>query len=513
MPFPSLLMPHDGPSWRNRVRPHDTLIAAVAMPLALTVALLLFAPIGFSTDVAWQFWAAHRLHDGATLYRDIMETNPPLWFWMAIPIDAAADAIGIAPERMLTIALGAASALSLAVTDTLTDHIRPSRRIALLGVAALLMLVMPLGDTGQREQYVLIAALPYVALAAARRRGRAVDIRLAVLIGIGGGLGFALKHYFLAVPALIELWLLCRSERRLRPELIGLVVVGALYAIAVLIAAPDFLTHVVPEVRLAYGAATPRTLIEMIQLPQYLWGLALLLIVPSLPSIGRGRAPLATALLIAATGFGAAWLIQHKGWPYHAIATTGCIALALVALLVEAWESLPSPVTLLAPAIALMPIALPFVPAPPSPTSSDVKPMLADLARGDALAVVSTENAFAWPAVWDRGFRYPSRYSTYWMLWAMDGAGNGDTALDRFGRRVVAETVQDYLCLPPRRILFVRPVPGGLPSGDPFTFFRRDPAFAALLGHYRKVRQAGMFEAWDIASAPGPRPAQCRKGT
>lgn len=516
MPSSSLPMPQAGRSWPSRIRRHDARIAAGAIPLILTIALLACARIGFSTDVAWQFWVAHRLHDGATLYRDIMETNPPLWFWMAIPVDAVADATGLMPETMLTIALGAAAALSLIVTETLLDSVPPGRRIALLGVAALMMLVMPLGDTGQREQYALIATLPYAALAAARRRGRVVDARLAIAIGIGGALGFALKHYFLGVPVLLELWLLCRADRKLRPELAGLLAVGALYAAALLIAAPDYLRHVVPDLRLAYGAATPRTLIQMIQLTQYLWGLALALLLPPLLLTRRGTAPLATALLLAAAGFGAAWLIQHKGWPYHAIATTGCLALALVALLVEAWEALPDPVRLVAPAIAVLPLASPFLPSNPAPAAFDPAPVLAGLHRGDSLAVVSTENAFAWPVVWDRGFRYPSRYNAYWMLWAIDRAAGRNPAVDALGRRVVGETVRDYLCLPPRRIVFARPMtgtPGPNAAGDPFTYFRRDPAFARLLGHYRMVRQSGIFEAWDRIDTPGPRPAWCRRGT
>jgi hypothetical protein len=509
-------MPQAGPPRTHCIRRPDARIAAVAMPLVLTIALLLFARPPFSTDVAWQFWVAHRLRDGATLYRDIMETNPPLWFWMAIPVDAAAGATGITPEAMLTIALGMAAALALAVTEGLLDHLPPGRRIALLGGAAVLMLVMPLGDTGQREHYALIAALPYVALAAARRRGRVVDARLAVAIGIGGALGFALKHYFLGVPVLLELWLLGSGRRTLRPELAGLLAVGALYAAALLIAAPNYLAHVVPDLRLAYGAAAPRTLPQMIQLTQYLWGLALLLLLPALALAGRGRAPLATALLVAAAGFGAAWLMQHKGWPYHAIATTGCLALALIALLAEAWEALPAPVRLLAPAIAMLPVTLPFLPASPPPPAFDPAPMLADLRRGDGLAVVSTENAFAWPAVWDRGLRYPSRYNAYWMLWAIDRAAGRDPAVAAFGRRIVEETVRDYRCMPPRRIVFARPAigaPGPNAAGDPFTFFQRDPAFARLLDHYRRTRRSGIFEAWDRVDPPGPRPAGCRRGT
>ena len=43
------------------------------------------------SDVAWQLWIARRMHAGANLYRDIIETNPPLWFWMALPVDRLRD--------------------------------------------------------------------------------------------------------------------------------------------------------------------------------------------------------------------------------------------------------------------------------------------------------------------------------------------------------------------------------------------------------------------------------------
>ncbi len=64
---------------------------------------------------------------------------------------------------------------------------------------------------GQREQLVLIATLPYAALIAARRAGRQVAPALALVIGAAAALGFALKHYFLIVPLLLELWLVLAS--------------------------------------------------------------------------------------------------------------------------------------------------------------------------------------------------------------------------------------------------------------------------------------------------------------
>jgi hypothetical protein len=113
---------------------------------------------------------------------------------------------------------------------------------------------------GQREQLALIGTLPYAALIAARRERRDVPPVLAFLIGAGAAVVFALKHYFLVVPLLLELWLLVelpRQWRWRRPETIAMISVGAAYAAAIVIWASDYFTRIVPLARLAYGMLRP----------------------------------------------------------------------------------------------------------------------------------------------------------------------------------------------------------------------------------------------------------------
>src|SRR5256885_3200987 len=71
---------------------------------ALVTALRLTGTV--DSDVAWQLWIAHRIHAGATLYRDIIETNPPLWFWMALPVDRLASLLHVRVEAVLIVAMG-----------------------------------------------------------------------------------------------------------------------------------------------------------------------------------------------------------------------------------------------------------------------------------------------------------------------------------------------------------------------------------------------------------------------
>ena len=492
-------------------------------PEALAIAIALIAgsllpPAPLSPDVSWQLWIAHQMRHGARLYVDIIETNPPLWFWMAMPVDSLAEATGTSSGRWLITALALAAAASLAATGRLLAHIADAPRAALLGYAALVILWMPLADIGQREQLVLIASLPYAALAGRRSRGTAVPRAGAIGVGIGAGLGFALKHYFLLVPLLLELWLIAILGRRYRPwrlEIIAMAALGAAYAIAIGVVTPSYLSAIVPMLRLLYGATgIPQTL----RPAQIAWILtaAALLCRPRL--LRDGEAPFATATGVAAIGFALAWAIQHKGWGYHAIATTGCLSIALAALLAERWRDVPTAMRAIGPALLLLPIWIglhdgPYVdPYPPYTAWAT-----AGLSRGSSIAFVGSDPALAWPLTPDRGFRYPSRHYGFWMLRAIaqHEAGDHDQRVAAFGRKLAADTAQDYSCDQPDRIAFVRPTGNGPVEDNPLdtlAFFSRDAGFRDLLGHYRLWRRANNLDVYQrIAPFPRPPATTCRR--
>ena len=65
--------------------PRSLVYATWSRPLALSLALVALLTAlrltgSVDSDVAWQLWIAQRIHAGSNLYRDIIETNPPLWF-------------------------------------------------------------------------------------------------------------------------------------------------------------------------------------------------------------------------------------------------------------------------------------------------------------------------------------------------------------------------------------------------------------------------------------------------
>jgi hypothetical protein len=494
---------------------------AISRPLwpALAITVLLTAlRLGgtVDSDVAWQLWIAGRIHSGAHLYRDIIEVNPPLWFWMALPVDRLASMLHVRPEPVLAAAVGLLAMLALPAIDRLINGFAPQRRLLLLAYTALILIGLPWVHVGQREQLVLLGTVPYAALIAARRESRQVPPLLALAVGAGAALGFALKHYFLIVPALLELWLvsgLAGAWRWRRPENVAIIAVGSLYAGAILIWAPDFLTSIVPLIRLSYG---------MLGAPsaRYLFGpfaiialVSLFLLAALARPLTRGESRFSSAMLIAAIGFVAVYFVQSKGWTYHVLPMLGCASLALAALALESGAP-KRPLHLVAPALLLLPFYLTAKEQlDPMLSSADLNGAVSGLQAGDSVGFLAIETAVPWSITLQHRLRYPSRYMGFWMINAVvsnESRRTPDPRLINLGKRVVADTVEDFTCTPPRRIIVARPRPGER-GFDILRFFLRDPRFAALLSHY-KVLSRTSIETYELVSAL-PRPSgPCRAG-
>jgi hypothetical protein len=99
----------------------------------------------------------------------------------------------------------------------------------------------------------------------------------------------------------------------------------------------------------------------------------------------------------------------------------------------------------------------------------------------------------------------------FWMVPAIlhnERLGNPDPRLIALGRQIVTETVTDFRCSPPRRIIVWRPRPheNGF---DVLPLFLRDPNFASLLAHYR-LRDRTSLATYELATPLAPPATPCR---
>ena len=312
-------------------------LAALALASAL---LQSFGPLNH--DVAWIVYSAGWLLDGAAYGRDLVEVQPPLPWWLAMLPVGIARLLGTPPGPTFVCFTIAYAVASLALTRAALTHagsaLAPSNGFFLF--AATVLLFAPGYEFGQREHYLLVAALPYLAACEAAASGQRLPRGLAVAIGLFSAAGFCLKPHFLLLPAAAELWVLWRTRRlRIRAEALALAGFAIAYAAAIFVWAPDFVSGNLSDALGSYWtySETPRRFATNFALAFAPLAVAAILLWWSAPQRRRGAAFLfvgaAAAIVVA--------LLQFKGWPYHLLPGIGLVALACAALIPPApWRQL-----------------------------------------------------------------------------------------------------------------------------------------------------------------------------
>lgn len=466
--------------------------------------------IGVWHDIAWQLWIARHLNAGVGLYSWIMEVNPPLWFWMAQPIDLLASQTGLPALRLLLAMVLLLIGLGLVLTARLCrDYPRRQRAVLYCGMLLATVLIT-IGDFAQREHLTLIAAIPYALLIARRAAGQHVSWQLALATALLATPMFALKHYFALIPILLECWLIWRLRRQWRPlhiETITLVLGALAYAAAILVFTPHYLSDMVPGLRLAYGdlrmsvrvfLLNPMTLLLAASL-FYFW------------HFRRELQPVAQAMLLVAAAFLIAYILQAKGWTYQFTPIMAALFLAQLLHLAQrpvlpALRRAERATAILVAGLALWsPLAL-------GPYRNEFAPIydrLLDETRPGMTAVMLTTKASRmWPMVDDTGLKWPSRYYHFWMMQAAANrlaAGQQlDGALGNYLAQVRLDTVEDFTCNPPDFLIDDGASVDNVDFGM-LAFFRAEPRFEALMTAYAEDRQLGPFTVYRrTTSLPAP---------
>jgi hypothetical protein len=144
----------------------------LAATLVIALGVLCQWTIGFNNDNAWLLYTASRVVDGARLYVDVVEINPPLIIWLEIPIVWLARSSGLAPvEVFRAVVLGGALA-SATACNWIAGRAFPSMRSSqAFFLVALALIALPVSWFGQREHLLMILVLPYLYLSAGRTAG------------------------------------------------------------------------------------------------------------------------------------------------------------------------------------------------------------------------------------------------------------------------------------------------------------------------------------------------------
>jgi hypothetical protein len=289
-----------------------------------------------------------------------------------------------------------------------------------------------------------------------------VPTGLALLVGLAAAYGFALKHYFVAVPIMLEGWLLLRNRlqwRAVRPEPIMLAAVALAYGVAVIILAPAFFTDAVPMVRTAYHGYESSWETIFIRPWVAIWLAITAFFLVYGGAFGRKANPLVSTLLIVAIGFAFAYFLQRKGWLYHSLPVTGATALALgVRLAMPDMRRLLPIITGLA--ILALPTLLPYKTGTYANLfQSEIDPVLATVPRGQPVFIAAADPMWGWPPMENHGLIWPSRLLAYWMIPAIahgEIIGPNPAPLRAMAAKIQGQAVLEIRCSSPALILFER---------------------------------------------------------
>jgi hypothetical protein len=289
---------------------------------------------GTNTDVSWLLTAGERVLDGARLYVDVLETNPPMSVLAYLPAITLSRLTGVMAEVVVDALVFLGIFASLACCAFLLRRnadFTEARGWPLTLLAFAVLAILPTQVFGQREHIALIALLPFLAALIDRITGGQPPRWFAIVAGLGAAVTLAFKPHF-ALAVYVPLFVLAsvtRSSWRVLwlPEHLVAAAGGIFYVAVTAIVWPQFFTEVLPLLRDVYvPVKLPMT--ALLEAPATaLWAVALLAIF----ALHRKQrlSPALILLMATSASFAAAFVLQGKGWPYQSYPA---IALALFAL-------------------------------------------------------------------------------------------------------------------------------------------------------------------------------------
>ncbi|MCC7273226.1 MAG: hypothetical protein IT561_11210 [Alphaproteobacteria bacterium] len=498
------------------------LAAAVAFGLAVPLvwaAAQFYAPLDHDTGAILYF--AHRWLLGDRLYVDLIDVNPPLVFVLGLVPVVVHRALGISEPTALIGTVVVASVLSAWVTWRLLAM--RSRQLgrgemgsltATLVPLALLFALLTPGELGQREHLMVMLTVPYVVFTALRLERRTVPMPLAVGIALAAATGFALKPFFLVVPALLEGFILVVCGRRAFRDPVPwtMAAVWAAYVGATLLLFREYVDTILPmtfEYYSRLGDSSPMVAFNRGFLPVEA-GIAVLALVAGF----MVRSRTAQCLALFAIGAAATTIIQGKGWSHqwlHADLAFILLSAAVMAAAVERY----GPTDMLrrrrlGATLVVAMLAFAYVAAnndaPPwfrvdrmgydGRLGRQINLVEAEARPGEPILALSPGIYPFFPMVNYTGTRMAMPYMSMWVLQGVykncpasgqPQAFNAPDAMAPAERRVF-ETVTDGLVAGKPRIVIVDRIPG-MPTCDGKVFdylayFLQNPRFATEFLNY-----------------------------
>ena len=481
-----------------------------------------------SSDVGFLLYAAERVLDGARLYVDIIEINPPLIVALNLPVVLAARALDLPEILVYRLAVTCLLLACIGITARSLRNLLPDgeanrqRWIALL----LTLVLFPLSGNhfGEREQLMLALISPYLVVAAVRAANLPIARWEAAGVGVLAGLGVALKPHFLLLLVAVEAYLMLRRRvTPARPEILAAAGALLLYGLIVLLVTPDYLN----VVRLLGGSYLKFLYDPFLHLlitgPGVVLSFFALLAWVALSKHLRWPT-LGEVLVVAVLGALVSAAAQQKGLPYHFYPSTALALVLLGLLVVDSGRRVKRPAERLYQVVAGAVLVTVTTGAVVEgalqlarPGRSGGEPELVPLSRlvhekaaGRPIFIMSYHIGSAFPLVNYSGAVLGSRFHHLWILAAdyLDRMKSPEplryrppeemSASERFLNQAVLADLERYR---PRLLIVQRHARDDRRNGyrrfDYIRYFGRDPSFANIFQQYQELDTIGNYLVYE----------------
>ena len=478
-------------------------------------------------DSVWLLIAAERMLEGGTYERDFFEVNPPLAILLHAPAFLIQKITGQTAYSSFIVLMLIYAAVSVAfLRKIIADGFSPTSdfRLWLLPIAAMLLLIFPGYDFGQREHLFCIFVFPYLTLHATQSSRGTLPPGFMILVSVWAGLGLFLKPVFLLLPILIAL---DRAIRRrsvsslFSVDMITFGVMGLIYIAVVLFRFPDY--FIVTRYALEFYGAY-KTNIAFATLLPVLYassGVLLAFIATRLTESLEERRMFALLMLAAGVASVSA-IVQQKGWSYHNLPIAIFVMTLVLMTIVKASRFVRRNATsrgfgLLARVAPLLAIAIFLQPFSLGTENlhrqdlvkSKLYPTLELVAANKRVYFFSTRVVVATPWVEMVQARWASRFSCLWLLPGYMAAGN-DGALSaarwaELGREIRRYVNEDFERYRPEVVLVDRrEFQYGLsPSFEFLKFFLAEDRFVKIWESYNFYKTVDDFDIYLLLGSTG----------
>lgn len=466
-------------------------------------------------DTAWYLASIANWLGGEALYVGVYEVNPPLAFYLYAPSVVFSEATGIDETASLIGWVYLLIAGSLACCYYIASRaLDAGPRDWLMLTVAIAMIAAPLADFAQREQLLLILAMPYLLTLALQPAEAGLSWRERALIGLVAVCGLALKPHYLAAPMLMVLVRIVQTRGlavALRAENLAFGAGCLAYPLFIYLVHPAYIQNVVPFAVDFYGGGYGgATLLDILTVPEMLGAMILVALVRLCPIEDETARRISEVLAGALAGFAMAYLLQKMGWFYHRVPMVAFLGILGAWLAIHLWplrERLvaASIAALIASgAIVIRPILVADLQFAP-PVNAFIRAFPTDM-EGRSISAFTFHLGAGFPLATRLDARWASRFPCQWLIpgaLAMQQAGealsDGErAAIDRVLDFSRTATVDDLVRYEPDYVLVDYAGSPG-PDGKPFRFLEflaADPRFNEAWSRYKLQETILGVEIW-----------------